>query len=332
VLALIAALVAVACTWVIYTQLALALRETRSVEQLAAGRGRWVQTPDARIYLQEWGRAEGPTLLLTHGTGAWSGTWFSLPDTLAAAGWHVVAIDLPPFGLSSTAGARNAVDYSRRAQAGRIVAVIDSLGQPVTLVGHSFGAGPALEAALIGGGRVRQLVLVDPALGLGSRGEPPQCDNSSSVAGSLLALRPLRTTLVGATATWPGLSATLLRQFVHRKEAVTDQLVPAYQLPFAKEAFSARLGDWAASFSHAACESADSLDPARLKGWSAKGPPVSLIWGAEDTITPKAQGQALQRWVWGSTLTVLPGVGHIPHIEDPAAFATALLAVVSEKR
>jgi len=102
--------------WFTYTDIARTRREIMSPQALAHGRGRWVQAADADMYLQEWGDPKQPTLLLTHGTGAWSGTWFALPDALAAAGWHVVAIDLPPFGLSLTADGTR-VDYSRAAQA-----------------------------------------------------------------------------------------------------------------------------------------------------------------------------------------------------------------------
>lgn len=150
--------------------------------------------------------------------------------------------------------------------------------------------------------------------------------------GVLLRSRALRTTLVSATATWPGLTGPLLRRFVHRRDAVTDALLPAYRLPFARAAFSQRLGDWAAAFSPAACESADSLRPERLTRWTAQGLPVALVWGEEDRITPLAQGRALQRWMPGATLTVLPGVGHIPHIESPEAFATALIGALGPPR
>ena len=335
-LLLVAVLALALSAWIAWTQYARALRETQSVEPLAGGQGRWVDVGDARLYVQEWGHAADPVLLLTHGTGAWSGTWFGLPDALAAAGWRVVAVDLPPFGLTTTPGDGLAVDYSRAAQARRLLALAGTLGSDLTFVGHSFGAGPALEAALGAGagssGRaLRRLVLVDPALGLGAGGEPPECEAGAG-PGVLLGSRALRTTLVSATATWPGLTGPLLRRFVHRQDAVTDALLPAYRLPFARAAFSQRLGDWAAAFSQAACEPADSLRPERLTRWAAQGVPVALVWGEEDRITPLAQGRALQRWMLGATLTVLPGVGHIPHIESPEAFITALIGVLGPPR
>ncbi len=322
-LAAVSVCVGIVGAWLTYTDIARTRREIMSPEALAQGRGRWVQVADADIYLQEWGDPKQPTLLLTHGTGAWSGTWFALPDALRAAGWHVVAIDLPPFGLSRTAdGART--DYSRTAQARRILGVVDTFAEPVTLVGHSFGAGPALEAAMHAGARVRQLVLVDPALGLGTDGSPPRCVPGDSTS-PLLRPRSVRTALVAATATWPGLTGTMLKQFVHRKEVVTDSLVVPYQVPFARPGFSAGLGDWAITFANASCEGVDSLDPNKLRFWAASGPPVSLIWGEQDSITPIAQARALQSWMPSATLATIPDVGHIPHIESPSAFAAALI-------
>jgi pimeloyl-ACP methyl ester carboxylesterase len=303
-------------------------RETQPASALAPARGRWVEAGDARLFIQEWGPADGPMLLLSHGTGAWSGTWFDLPDTLAAAGWRVVAVDLPPFGFSRTHAISPQADYRRSAQARRLLALINVLGsRPVTLVGHSFGAGPALEAALLGGERLRQLVLVDPALGLGAAGEPPACAPPGP-ADALLAHAGLRRALIGGVVTQPRFTATLLGQFVFRTEAVNAARVPAYQRPFGQIGFSDRLGDWARVFAGASCESAGSLGPAALTAWAERGPPLTLIWGEQDSVTPLAQGQALKRWMPRAELVTLPGVGHIPHIEDPAAFAQALLAAI----
>jgi pimeloyl-ACP methyl ester carboxylesterase len=317
-----------ATAWAVYANVSRAQRETATPEALAAGQGRWVDTDDAALYLQTWGDAARPTVLLVHGTGAWSGTWFGLPQALVAAGWHVAAVDLPPFGLTGPAVSSRLMDYTRRAQAARLLALIDHLGGRVVLVGHSFGAGPALEAAMAARRQqLRQLVLVDAALGLQPDGQPPRCAPAGS-AEALLQARTLRTALVGASATAPLLTATLLRQFVHRRDAVTDTLVPAYQQPFARVGFSAALGDWAVAFARATCEDAASLSPDLLQRWSRGSTPITLLWGEQDSITPLAQAQALQRWMPTARLTTLPGVGHIPHIEAPEAFARALLAAI----
>ena len=52
--------------------------------------------------------------------------------------------------------------------------------------------------------------------------------------------------------------------------------------------------------------------------------PVHLIAGAEDGATPPALVQATADLMPQAALTCLPGVGHLPCIEDPAGFLAAL--------
>jgi pimeloyl-ACP methyl ester carboxylesterase len=54
------------------------------------------------------------------------------------------------------------------------------------------------------------------------------------------------------------------------------------------------------------------------------GLPTLLIWGEEDRIIPVAHGYAAHEAVPGSRLEVLPGVGHFPHVESPAAVVDIL--------
>ena len=318
--------VVLALAWLAFTSARRVLVERRPPRAIAPMSGHWLRAADAELFIQEWGAHQESTVLLVHGTGAWSGTWFDTPAALAEMGWHVVAVDLPPFGFSRVAGP---VDYSRNAQAQRLLALIKALGQtPVVIVGHSFGAGPALEAALRGGKRwVKQLVLVDPALGLGPHGEPPAC-SAPSLAEHMMGWRSLRTMVVSAAVTPPWFSAYWLRQFVSREEAVTPQRVSAYQIPFSRESFSESLGDWAVAFARSGCESALSLHPQELTQRLRDGPPVTLLWGEQDRVTPLAQAQTLQKQLSEARLVALPGVGHIPHIEDPNRFQAALAEVL----
>ncbi len=52
--------------------------------------------------------------------------------------------------------------------------------------------------------------------------------------------------------------------------------------------------------------------------------PVLVIVGEEDTLTPPADSESLQRRIDRSQLVVLPEAGHLSNIDAPDAFSTAL--------
>jgi pimeloyl-ACP methyl ester carboxylesterase len=319
-LASVALVVASLAGWLLYAQHRIAADETRPRNLAAPPGGYWIHSYDTRIHFREWGARGAPPLLLVHGTGAWSGTWVSNAEAMAAAGFHVIAMDLPPFGFSDLPSTG---DYSRLAQARRIQAVLDRLGpQKVTLLGHSFGGGPAADAAMLSPQRIAHLVLLDAAIGL-EPDDPPPCHVPWAVA-TAFRWPGLRTALVGASATDPRLTAWFLRKFVAREEAITPERTAIYQKPFVNEDFSAGLADWARQFA-TGCERPASVRPASWRGLQV---PVSLVWGEQDTVTPLAQAQALKALLPRARLTVLPGVGHIPQIEDVPQFNRAIAQVL----
>jgi pimeloyl-ACP methyl ester carboxylesterase len=297
--------------------------EDATVRQAAPAHGRWVRAHDVELYVQEFGDPAAPALVLTHGTGAWSGTWASNVDAMAEAGYRVIAVDLPPFGFSTRPASR---DYSRQAQARRILGLIDSLHRPVTLLGHSYGGGPAAEAAMLAPDRIKHLILVDAAIGLTER--PASAPADKGWLGTLFNVRPLRTAAIATVGTQPLLSEFWLKKFVARKEVVTSSRTAIYLKPFVVEGFSASLGDWAQQF---AGEHGAALSE-RPEGFRKMAVPLTLLWGAEDTITPLSQAHSLNRLVARSKLVILPGVGHIPQIEDVAQFNRRLADVLQPGR
>jgi pimeloyl-ACP methyl ester carboxylesterase len=301
-------------------RLRLNVVEKYTVQETAPVNGRWVFAHDVKVYLQEFGPVQGKPVVMVHGTGAWSGTWGSNVSALVEAGFRVIAIDLPPFGYSERV---QRLDYSRHSQAKRVLAVIDSLDvDSVTLLGHSFGGGPAAEAAMIDSKHIAHLVLIDAAIGLKS--EVIQNCEPATVPINIFDWRPLRTALLSALATNPLLSEFWLRQFVARKEVVTPERTAIYQAPFNTREFTASLGDWAWQFA-AGCEESKSTKHSEFKNLRV---PVSLVWGDQDTITPIDQGQRLHKLIERSRLTVLNGVGHIPQIEDIKLFNTRIVEVL----
>jgi 3-oxoadipate enol-lactonase len=57
--------------------------------------------------------------------------------------------------------------------------------------------------------------------------------------------------------------------------------------------------------------------------------PTLVVCGAEDTITPVAESEKLQRAIAGSRLEVIPRAGHLANLEHPAAYDEALRAFLS---
>jgi pimeloyl-ACP methyl ester carboxylesterase len=289
-------------------RLAAGWRESEDASALAPATGHLVATASGRMFVQEKGPADGVPVVLFHGTAAWSELWRRTIEALAADGYHVVALDLPPFGFSDPLPS-----YTRTALATEVREVLDALKiDAAIIVGHSFGAGAATEFAMRYPNRTRRLVLVDAALGLT---QPP------SDTPALLKPDFVRQILVSVTITNPLATKFLLRSLIAKKERALPDYVEILQRPLRRRGATHDIADWLAFFlaTDRTARSSDRADYAELKS------PTVLIWGEKDTVTPLEQAKDLQTLLPQATLTVLPGLGHIPQIEDPLAFNAALL-------
>lgn len=290
-----------------------AAREHRPAAEAAPAGGRFVDAGDVSLFLQEAGPSSGPAVLLVAGSGAWSGTWRDTSAALADAGYHVVAVDLPPFGFSD-----RPVDgtYDRPAQARRLIGALDALGiERAAWVGHSFGGGPTLEGALLAPDRVTALVLVDAAIGL------------DAGAGSVgLVDRPVVAELIVAnTFQNPLVTRAAVRSMIHDPADASDDRIALYQQPFTVVGTTPAVAAWLPEL--LAPSAAASLDWGQVSGLTV---PTLLIWGQQDTVTPPDQARALAARMPDARLAWLDGVGHIPQIEDVDAFHGALLPFLAD--
>jgi pimeloyl-ACP methyl ester carboxylesterase len=84
---------------------------------------------------------EGPPLVLVHGTAADHGRWRPVLPAFEER-FTVCAVDRRGRG-----GSGDSDDYAIEREFEDVAAVVDSLGEPVNLLGHSYGALCALEAS-----------------------------------------------------------------------------------------------------------------------------------------------------------------------------------------
>lgn len=304
-------------------RLATAVRESKTGAEAAPATGRFVTAAGLELFIQESGPAEGPAVFLVHGTGAWSEIWQETMAELAGAGYHAIAVDLPPFGFSDRP---SPAAYSDSAQAARINGLLDALGlQSVTLVGHSIGARPTVEAALARPERVRLLVLVDAAL---DPRETPDSAPPGFLVRAVLSQGWLRSTLVAATATNPLLTRRLYQTLIFDPADATDAQVAMVDRQFQVRGTTAAVGEWLEAIAVPTSVSRNQ----RRASYAALTMPTVLIWGREDSITPLPKGETLAELLTHATLAILDKTGHIPAVEDAPAFNAALLGFLERHR
>jgi pimeloyl-ACP methyl ester carboxylesterase len=234
---------------------------------------------------------QGPVLLLIHGLGSSSESWINVMEPLAR-GYRVIAIDLPGYGKSDKPGA----DYSLLYHAGAVKEFMQALGLTrVSLAGNSLGGWIAALIALDDPERVSNLILVNSA---GLRRDAAASVNLNPATREeeknlLLALFSNKTAVTEKLVT---------DQWEYRKEI--RQTVTATQ-----ESFKAVM----------------PLLDNRLKDIKV---PTLIIWGREDSLIPLDVAERFNKGIPGSKLVVIEQAGHLPQIEQPAAFVTAVKGFV----
>ena len=300
-------------------------RETQTAAAAAPRSGRFVDAGDLRIFVQESGPPDAPAVLLVHGTGTWSEIWRETIDALSAD-HRVIALDLPPFGYSDKPAVASA--YTREAQARRLIRVIESLHVgKVAIVGHSVGARPVVEAALLAPHLLSNLILIDPALGFqAQRDDAPHFaqNRPSWIQQSLFSTPSLRSAVISTYGTNPLFLRQMFRSFVSNKAAVTQRRLDVIERPMHVRGTTAAYGAWLSVLT----TSEDRSLASDFTNFRRLSMPVAIIWGRTDAVTPLWQGERLHQLIPHSQLIVLDGVGHIPYIEDPPRFTAALRALL----
>lgn len=282
----------------------------------AAAPGARIITADGvQSVIAEAGDPQDPALLLIHGFGGSTFGYREVMTPLAARGWHVIAIDLPGFGLSEKSWGR---DYSHKAHATFALAVLDQLNvDQAVLLGHSMGGNVISWMLALAPERVAGLAYIDAAVAQ-PRGS---ATNSPSLASALLEAPPVRRVarIVIRSAFSPATFGDLLSSAFAVKGAVTPALIAGY-------AASAQLRDWDLALLGIIRDSGKNPLPDSLANLSAAAgtPPTMILWGRDDSWVPLTNGEVLRSDLPEAEWVVLPGIGHVPFEEDVPAFIDAV--------
>jgi pimeloyl-ACP methyl ester carboxylesterase len=312
--ALLVIVVSLTMVLLLGVRLAALIREVGVLPMRTPDEGRIVETVLGPIYVEELGPEGGIPLLLVHGSVGWSRMWRPTSEALAAEGYRAIALDMPPMGWSFRDPGG---DYSRQTQALRLIALIEALGVRPVLIAHSFGAGPAAEAAMLQPDAFAGLVVVSGMIGLGS-------DGTGQTPPWPLGHPFMRELAISATLTNPSATGPMLRRLLHRSDVATPDVIDMLNRPNRRSGTTAALADWLPSL---LVPPVGALST-RPEGWQAFPLPLAFLWGDRDRATPLDQGQTLAEMT-GAPLSILTDVGHIPQIEAPAEFQAALIAALA---
>ena len=234
----------------------------------------------------------GPPLVFLHGWGSESSVFKGLVAGLSNR-HRCISIDLPGFGKTPPPPA----PWSSAEYADRLRGLLETLGvnQPV-LLGHSFGG--KVAARLAAQGLARKLVL------FGSAGIPPK--------------RP------------PSYYAKVYTYKTVKLLAKVPVFGPLFR--DIQERMSGRAGsaDYRAAQGVMRASLVRSVNEDLRPVFAKVTCPTLLVWGRNDTATPVADGQSIEKLIPGSGLVVLEGAAHYVFTDQAAACSKILDAFLED--
>jgi 3-oxoadipate enol-lactonase len=256
----------------------------------------FISSGDARIGIEDVGSGDD-VIVFIHGFPLSREIWAEQIRAISAR-TRVVAIDLRGMGTSSVTEG----PYLMESLAGDVAAVLDHLGiERATLVGHSLGGYVALAFARMYVERLARLALVASRI---TADTPEAAQHRRELAGD-------------AEATHS--NARIIAEFVQRTLGATTRR----EHPEIAEKFE---------------KIAEKNDPrglaAMLRGMAMRdsaediagdvGVPVLVVAGEEDPLVPQAETSAMAAAFPAGSLVWIPGAGHVPMLETPAALSAVL--------
>jgi pimeloyl-ACP methyl ester carboxylesterase len=257
---------------------------------------------------------EGLPIVLFHGTGESALDWSWVLPQLGEM-YHVFAPDFPGNGESAKPIRNYSVEFLTQFATNFLDAIaVDRL----VVGGNSLGGLIALQLALSRPEQVAGLVLIDSS-GLGEWVNPLLSSLTLPIYGEL-GVAGCQTP-IGAVVRSRSRAAL---QFAHPEQIPVEWYAEQEHLSQTFGFLQATLSSLRAQLNPIGQRTimVDALPQLRM--------PTLLIWGENDLIFPKTQAEAAVKQLQQGYLNIIPDCGHIPPLEQPDRFVTALSEFLSK--
>jgi pimeloyl-ACP methyl ester carboxylesterase len=245
---------------------------------------------------------QGPTIVLVAGATLPLPVWEPLVEPLLAAGFQVLRYDLP--GRGHTAAEQLGTDFEAH-----ILQLHDLLtGLPLSPALHIVGlASGALLAAAYAAKHLQRVASVGLLAPDGAATHFTFSERllSAPVVGELL-MGPLAQRILLARVPRYSERADV-------QDFVRKLLAYALTGPDFRSAVLATVRGFPLHEGEAV-----------YQALAATGIPTRIIWGGEDRITPPLAAPRFMAMFGADALSIIPGVGHLPFVEQPADVAAML--------
>ncbi len=243
-----------------------------------------------------WIGGTGPALLLLHAAWgdaemSWSSVWSELSRFFT-----IIAPDLPGFGQSSEVPLPSLLSTAELLRE-----LLEELNiDRVITIGNSFGASVALQFVADYPKTTSQIVLVN--------------------GGYMPALPDMLKKIISLPLLKQGFRL-LIRHITFSAHALKGSFVDKSKLP---PGFFKKILQDAPLYSKISFDTFMNMTEPPAK----PGVPTLLLWGAQDRLAPIKHARALQAWIPGAALIPIEGAGHMPQIERPQEFLSAINGLI----